>query len=103
VLGLATEEDKKNYEEIMLSSEAMRNRKNPQRPTANKGYKLQNIIRAMWNKYEKKTKQKVKCQQKAGPAKKGSGFLPSDPNALCEKTVNGFKTSRKHWSSKRNR
>jgi len=29
VLGLATEEDKKNYEEIMLNSEAMRNRTNP--------------------------------------------------------------------------
>ena len=34
----------------------------------------------MWNKYEKKTKQKVKREQKAG-----SGFLPSDPNALCER------------------
>ena len=29
VLGLAKEEDKKNYEEIMLNSEALRNRKNP--------------------------------------------------------------------------
>jgi len=47
VLGLATEEDKKNYEEIMPNCEAMRNRKNPQRPAANKGYKWQNIIRAM--------------------------------------------------------
>ena len=55
----------------------MRNRKNPQRPAASKGYKWQNIIRPMWNKYEKKTKKKVKRQQKAG-----SGFLPSDPNAL---------------------
>jgi len=39
VLGLATEEDMRNYEEIMLNSEAIRNRKNPQRPAANKGYK----------------------------------------------------------------
>jgi len=77
VLGLAIEEDMRNYEQIMHNSEAMRNRKNPQRPAANKGYKLQNIIRPMWNKYEKKTKKKVKRQQKAG-----SGFLPSDPNAL---------------------
>jgi len=36
----------------------MRNRKNPQRPAASKGYKWQNIIRPMWNKYEKKTKKK---------------------------------------------
>jgi len=27
----------------------------------------------------------MKRQQKAGPVKKGSGFLPSDPNALCER------------------
>ena len=58
VLGLATEEDKKNYEEIMPNSEAMRNRKNPQRPAPNKGYKWQNIIRPMWNKYEKKQSKK---------------------------------------------
>jgi len=37
--GLATEEDKKNYEEIMLNSEPMRNKKNLQRLAANKGYK----------------------------------------------------------------
>ena len=54
VLGLATEEDMRNYEEIMLNSEAMRNKKIPQRPAANKGYKWQNITRPMWNKYEKK-------------------------------------------------
>jgi len=29
VVGLVTEEDKKNYEEIMVETEAMRNRKNP--------------------------------------------------------------------------
>jgi len=36
VLGLATEEYKKNYEEIMLNSEATRNRKNPQKTAAKK-------------------------------------------------------------------
>jgi len=80
VLGLATEEDMRNYEQIMLNSEAMRNRKNPKKKTANKRYKWQNIIRPMWNKYEKKTNQKVKRWRKAG-----SGFLPSDPNSLCER------------------
>ena len=54
VLGLATEEDMRNYEEIMLNSEAMRKKKIPQRPAANKGYKWQIITRPMWNKYEKK-------------------------------------------------
>ena len=56
VLGLATEEDLRNYEEMMLNSEAMRNKKITQRPAANKGYKWQNITRPMWNKYEKKNK-----------------------------------------------
>jgi len=69
VLGLATEEDMRNYEEIMLNSEAMRNRKIPQKPAANKGYKWQNIIRPMWNKYEKKTKEKAKRQQKKNKPK----------------------------------
>jgi len=36
----------------------------------------------MWNKYEKKTKEKAKCQQKKTQCQ---GFLPSDPNALCER------------------
>jgi len=79
VLGLATEENMRNYEQIMLNSEAIRNRKNPQRPAANKGYKWQNVIRPMWNKYEKKPKKKVKRE-----AKKDSDLLPSGPNALCE-------------------
>ena len=85
VLGLATEEDMRNNEQIMLNSEAMRNKKNPQRPAANKGYQWQNIVRPIWNNYEKKSKQKAKRERKAWPAKAGSGFLPSDPNALCER------------------
>ena len=64
VIGSAAEEDMRNYEEIMLNSEAMRNRKNPQKPAANKGYKWQNIIRPMWNKYEKKQKKKRNVNRK---------------------------------------
>jgi len=44
VFGLATEEDMRNCEQIMLNSEAVRNRKNPQRPAANKGYTVNGKI-----------------------------------------------------------
>ena len=82
IVGLATEEDKKNYEEIMTETGAMRNRKNPQKPAANKGYKWETFIRPIWEKHVQKPKQKVKRQQKKT---QGQGFFPSDPNALCER------------------
>jgi len=87
VVGLATEEDKKNYEEIMVETGAIRNRTNPQKPAANKGYKCENFIKPIWDKYVQKPKQKVKRQQKKTQRSEtsGQGFLPSDPNALCER------------------
>jgi len=81
VVGLATEEDKKNYEEIMTETGAMGNRKNPQKPAANRGYKWETLIKPIWEKHVQKPKQKVRRQQKKT---QGQGFLPSDPNALCE-------------------
>jgi len=45
VLGLATEEDMRNYEEIMVNSRAMRRRNDPEKPAANKGYKWRNIMK----------------------------------------------------------
>jgi len=57
----------------------MRNTKNP--PAANRGNKCESFIRPIWEKHEQKPKQKVKRLQKKT---QGQGFLPSDPNALCE-------------------
>ena len=82
VVGLATEEDKKNYEKIMVETGAMSNRKNPQRPIATRGHKWENFIRPIWEKHVQKPKQKVKRQQKKT---QGQGFLPSDPTALCQR------------------
>jgi len=56
VVGLATEEDKKNYEKIMVETGAMRNRKNPRKPAANRGNKWQNFIRPIWEKHVQKPK-----------------------------------------------
>ena len=82
VVGLATEEDKKNYEEIMVETVAVRNRKNPRKPVVNRSNKWENFIRPIWEKHVQKPKQKVKRQQKKT---QGHGFLPSDLNALCER------------------
>jgi len=46
-------------------------------PAANKGDKWKEIIKPIWDGVEAKQKRK--------PKKKGQGFLPSDPNALCER------------------
>jgi len=77
VIGLASEEDMKNYEKIMVETGAMRYRKNPDRPAERKSEKWKKYIRPIWEKYVQRPKQKAKCE-----LKKGSGFLPSDPHAL---------------------
>jgi len=58
VVGLATEDDKKNYEEV--DTRAMRNRKNPQKPAANRDYKWESFIKPIWEKHVQKPKKKVK-------------------------------------------
>jgi len=70
VLGLATEKDKRNYEEIMVNSGAIRSSKDPERPVGNNwGYKWQNIIKPIWVKYEKKTKEEAKLEAKQNAKK----------------------------------
>jgi len=54
VIGLATDEDMENYEEIMVETGAMRNRKNPDRPAESKSEKWKKYIRPIWEKYDKK-------------------------------------------------
>jgi len=44
----------------MVSTNAMKNAKDPNRPAANNGYKWQEIIEPIWFKYVKKTKQNAK-------------------------------------------
>jgi len=75
-------EDMKKYKEILISSNAMRSSKNPQRPAANGGHKWETFVRPILEKYVKAPTQKAKRQQKK---KQGKGFLPSNPSALCER------------------
>ena len=84
MLGLATEEDMRNYEEIMVNSGAMRRRNDPETPAANKGYKWQNIIKPIWDKCEKKKRNK-KQNEKIKDRKARDSF--SVTQALC---VNGW-------------
>ena len=79
--GFPTKEDEKNYGEIMVEADTIRHPDNPDRPFESKSSKWNNFIKPIWDEYEKKQKQKAKRQKKNI---KGKGFLPSDPNALCE-------------------
>jgi len=73
----------KNYKEIIKRTGATRHPENPQRPVANRGHKWENFIRPIWDKPMQKPNQpKVKLQHKKTQRQ---GFLPSDPNALCER------------------
>ena len=73
----------------MVKSGAIRSTKDPERPAGNnKGYKWQNIIKPIWDKCEKKPKEEAKQNAKKSETstEKNKGvFLPSDPNALCER------------------
>jgi len=80
--GFPTKEDVKNYGEIMVEADAIRYPDNPDRPFKSKSSKWNNFIKPIWDEYEKKTKQKANGQKKKT---QGKGFLPSDPNALCER------------------
>jgi len=79
VVGLATEEDKKNYEKSMVETGAIRNRRNPQKPAANKGYKWENFIRPILDKYVQKPKQKATRQQKKNTNTRNFGTRLSPP------------------------
>jgi len=80
--GVYDGDDVKHYREIMKRTYAMRHPENPQRSAANRWRKWENFMRPIWDKHVQKPKQKAKRQQKKT---QGQGFLPSDPNALCER------------------
>jgi len=71
----------KNYKEINRRTGVMIHPENPDRPVSNKGHKWENFVRPIWEKHVKAPKKKAKRQRKKT---QGQGFLPSDPNALCE-------------------
>jgi len=60
-VGFATEEDKKNYEEIMVNSGAMRHPNHPDKPFANIGYRWQTVMKPIWSEHVKKNKTKIKA------------------------------------------
>ena len=58
--GAYDDEDMKKYVEIMVSTNAMKNPKDPNRPAANNGHKWQEIKEPIWVKYVKNPKQNAK-------------------------------------------
>jgi len=83
-LGFPTEDDKRNYGEIMVEADAIRHPDHPERPYKTKSFKWKKFIEQICDEYEKKQKHKAKREAKRQQKKtKGQGvFLPSDPNAL---------------------
>ena len=79
----------KNIKKIMVETEAMKHPENPDKPLTNGGHKWENFLRSLWEKHVKAPKEKAKHQQKKAKRQQkktqGQGFLPSDPNALCER------------------
>jgi len=82
-----TKKDEKNYGEIMVEADATRHPDNPDRPFESKSSKRNNFIKTIWDKHYETPKQKAKWEAKRQQKKtKGQGvFLPSYPNALCER------------------
>jgi len=98
------DDDVINYTKIIKRTGAMINLKNPQKPAGNsQGYKWANFIQRIWEKHSQEQKQEAERQKKEAKRQKqevkrqkqeaklqnkktqGKGFLPSDPNALCER------------------
>ena len=98
-----TEDDLKNYSEIMQRSNALRSEKNPSRPKTNKGFKWINFLRPIWN--EQKERETGKRPKTSSPKKKGKGveFLPSDPALLLEQLKLSFASNQAGNSGERNR
>jgi len=85
-LGFPTKNDMKKYGEIMVKADAIIYPDNPETLYERKSFKWKKFIKPIWDEYEKKTKQKAKRKAKRQHKKtQGQGFLPSDPNALCER------------------
>jgi len=70
----------------MVEADAIRHPGNPDTPFESKSFKWKYFIKPIWDEYVKKTKHKAKREAKRQQKKtQGQGFLPSDPNALCER------------------
>jgi len=95
--GVYGDNDVINYKKIVKRTGAMIHQKNPQKPAGNsQGYKWVNFIQPIWEKHSQEQKQEAECQKKEAKRQKQEaklqkkktqikGFLPSDPNALCER------------------
>jgi len=85
--GFPTKEDEKNYGQIMFKADAIRHPKNPNSPYESNSFKWKKFIKPIWDEYKKKKKKKKAKREAKRKMKKtqGEGFLPSDPNALCER------------------
>ena len=64
--------DYENYKRILIQTDAMQSKKNPNRPKSNKGTKWKKVIKNIWH-------------NRGGYGGEGVTVIPSDPNALLER------------------
>ena len=64
--------DHENYKRILIQTDAMQSKKNPNRPKSNKGSKWKKVIKNIWH-------------NRGGYGGEGVTVIPSDPNALLER------------------
>ena len=85
-----TEDDKSNYEEIMVTTNAIPRENDPAKPKSNRSHKYMNYIKPIWEKrYKTKKGSGARSSVRAvskGPSGRASViYLPSDPDALFDR------------------
>ena len=83
-----TEEDFLNYGNLLIKTNAIIQKNNPNKPKSSRSYKWSNIIRPIWEEVKKSKRLKtIEEEDKDEEETEGEGLkiLPSDPNALIDR------------------
>ena len=85
-----TDEDFINYGELLIQTNAIRQKNNPNKPKSSRSYKWNKIISPIWEEIKKRKRLKPieeEPEDDPKPSTSGTGLkiLPSDPNALIER------------------
>src|SRR5688572_27298606 len=82
---IVTAEDLKNYTEILIVTNAIRQPNRPNYPISSAGYKYMNYIKPIWEaNYKKQAPKKGKAKKGKEQVGEGVVVIPRDPNALVE-------------------
>ena len=83
-----TEKDFDNYGNLLIQTNAITQKNNPNKPRSSGSYKWSNIIKPIWKEVKKRKRLKtIEEDDDPQPSTSGTGLkiLPSDPNALIDR------------------